>query len=1038
MRISELSIRRPVLATVMSLLIVVAGTASFFALPVREYPDVDNPLVSISTVYLGASPETVEASVTEPIERVLNGIEGIRSIESTSAFGVSAINVEFEAGRDIDVAATDVSGAVQRALGRLPGRAERPVVRKSGANSRPIIWLNVNGDDYSPVDLTDIADRIVRTPLQLLPGVSRAIIGGERRYAMRVWLDPARMAARGVDALDVRRAIEESNLQLPAGEIEAAARKFTVRADAQIADPAGFESIVIREEGEVPVRIRDVGSVELGSESYQTITRFSRKDVVGVGIVRQSRANELAVSEAVRAALPEIRRALPEGVNLSLAVDFTIFVREAMREVTKTLAIAFAVVVLVSLVFLHSPTSTAIISVAVPVSLVGTFAALGALGFSINILTLLALVLSIGLLVDDAIVMMENAYRRQELGEPRLLAAVNGAREVGFPVIATTVAVVAVLIPLSMMTGDTGRLFREFAITMAVAVSISTFVALTVVPMLCSRYLRVQARPGALSRAIDGGLGGLIGLYGRSLAFCLRHRMSVGVLLVSIVIATGLLFRGIPRTFLPIEDRGRVFTVLRAPEGSTAAYTRRALMQVEERLAAVPEVAGFFAAIGLGFGAAGNSASGMVFTRLTHWDEREVKQQEIVGRLFREFLEIPEALVFAINPPSLSRRSTSDVDMVLKSSSASLDEFASLTQSLVARARELPGLVNIDTDLRLANPQLDIAFDRERAADIGVPIQAVAESIRLLLSQGPAGEFVLRNKQYDVVMALASPFRSVPEQLGEVHVRSREGAMVPLAGLIEALPRVGPTALNHFALQRSARLTANLAPGATLGSALERLQAIVDEELPSGFSTSLAGTSREFIESSGQIYATFGIALMIIYLILAAQFESFLHPLTVMFSVPLACLGALAALEATGNTLNLYSQIGIILLIGLVTKNAILLVDFANQERARGSELLPALGAAGRIRFRPILMTSATSIAGAMPLVLASSAGAESRQTIGIAVVGGLLFSTLFTLIVIPVVHYALIRVAERMGWNTIPPRVELEPLDAAAGSAGR
>jgi multidrug efflux pump len=1001
---------------------------------VREYPDVDNPLVSVSTVYPGASPETVEATITEPLERVLNGLDGIHSIESSSAASVSAITLEFKAGRDVDLAATDVSNAVQRALGRLPQGAERPVVRKAGANSRPIIWLNVKGEGFSPVDLTDIADRLVRTPLQLLPGVSRAIVGGERRYAMRVWLDPARMAAHRVDALDVRRAIEDSNLQLPAGEIEAASRKFTINADAQVDDPTEFEMIPIREDGDVPVRIRDVGWVELGSENYQAITRFKREDVVGVGIVRQSRANELEVSNAVRAALPEVERAIPEGAELMLAVDFTIFVREALREVSKTLAIAFAVVMLVSLGFLHSPTSTAITAVAIPISVVGTFGALLALGFSINILTLLALVLSIGLLVDDAIVVMENCYRRQELGEPRRLAALNGAKEVGFPVIATTAAVVAVLIPLSLMTGDTGRLFREFALSMAVAVCISTFVALTAVPMLCSRYLRVHPDPGGIGGQIDRGLRGLTGLYESTLAFCLRHRAGVAVLLLTIFLATAGVFLEIPSTFLPIEDRGRMITVIRAPEGATSAYTRQALMQVEEGLSATPEVEGFFAAVGMGFGRPGNSADGIVFTRLSHWDERELKQQEIVGRLFHEFRKIPEAQVFAINPPSLSRRSRSDLELVLKSSSASLDEFAAATQSILGRVRELPELSNADSDLRLANPQLDILFDRNRAADVGVPIRAVSESLRLLLSQGAADEFVLRNQQYDVVMALESPFRSVPEHLGEVHVRGSGGAMVPLSGLIEAVPRVGPTSLNHFDLQRSAKITANLAEGGTLGRALERVRAIVEEELPRGFTMSFTGTSREFLESSAQIYLTFAIALAIIYLVLAAQFESFLHPVTVMFSVPLASLGALLALLWTGNTLNLYSQIGLILLIGLVTKNSILLVDFANQERARGSPLLPALLAAGRIRFRPILMTSVTSIFGAMPLVLASSAGAESRQAIGIAVVGGLVFSTFFTLVVIPVVHFALIRAAERIGWNTIPPLVELEPVTPGEG----
>jgi multidrug efflux pump len=898
------------------------------------------------------------------------------------------------------------------------------------------MWINVEGADYSPVDLTDVADRIIRTPLQLLPGVSRAIVGGERRYAMRIWLDPVRMAARQVDALDIRRAIEESNLQLPAGELEAAARKFTINADAQIEEPAGFEEIVIREEGDVPVRIRDVGWVELGSEDYQEITRFTRKDVVGVGIVRQSQANELAVSRAVRAKLPEVRRSLPEGADLGVAVDFTIFVREALREVAKTLAIVFAIVVLVNLAFLHSPRTTAITAVAIPVSLVGTFAALQALGFSINLLTLLALLLSIGLLVDDAIVVLENVYRRQELGEPPRLAAFNGSKEVGFPVIATTAAVVAVLVPLSLMTGDTGRLFREFAITLAVAVSISTFVALTVVPMLCSRFLKVRSDLHPISRGIEGTLVGTRNLYQRLLGASLAHRASIGVLLLAILLGSVLLYRTIPSTFLPIEDRGRIFTVIRAPEGSTSAYTRKALMQVEEALAAIPEVEGFFAVISPRWGGSVNSALGYVFTRLGHWDERDVKQQEIVGRLFREYWQIPEALVFAINPPSLIRRSVSDVEMVLKSPLASLDEFATLTQRILPRVRELPDLVNVDSDLRLDNPQLDISFDRERAADVGVPVASVAESLRLLVSQGAADEFILRDRQYDVVMALESPFRAVPDRLGEIHLRARDGSMVPLSSLIEAVPRIGPTALNHYDLQRSATVTANLAPGASLGRALRRVQEIVDEELPRGFSSGLSGTSREFVESAGQIYLTFAIALAVIYLVLAAQFESFLHPLTIMFSVPLASLGALLALKLTGNSLNLYSQIGVILLVGVVTKNSILLVDFANQERARGTELLEALRQAGKIRFRPILMTSFTSILGAMPLALATGAGAESRQAIGVAVVGGLFFSTLFTLVVIPVVHYALIRGAERMGWNTIPPLVELEPTSTAPGKS--
>jgi len=995
-RLSDVSIERPVLATVMSLLIVVAGATAWFALPVREYPDVDRPVVSVTTVHPGASPLTVEATVTEPLEQVLNGIEGIRSIQSTSAFGQSSIDVEFETGRDIDLASTDVSNAIQRGLGQLPEEAERPVVRKAGANSRPIMWISVLGEAYNPVDLTDLADRVVRTPLQLLPGVARVVIGGERRYAMRVWLDPSEMAARGVDALDVRRAIVESNLQLPAGEIEAETRKYTIEADALLADPRAYERIVIREDGDTPVRIEDVGRVELGSESYDTITRWSSEPIVGVGIVRQSRANEIAVTRAVRDALPTIRENLPQDVRLEVAVDNSIFVEASLAEVGKTLGIAFAIVVLVNLFFLRSKTTTSIAAVAIPIALVGTFAVMQVLGFSVNVLTLLALVLAIGLLVDDSIVVMENVYRRQERGEAPERAARNGSREVGFPVIATTVSVIAVLVPLSLMGGNTGRLFREFALSMAGAVAISTFVALSLVPSLCARFLAVQRKEGSVSRAIDGWLRAWNAGYERILAAALRRRVFSGLLLLATVAGTAGIFRALPDTFVPTEDRGVFFTLIRAPEGSTSAYTDHAMGDAEAAIAELPGVHGYFSAIGLGLGRAPSSALGSIFTRLVPWSEREVKQQELVQRLYPVFSAIPEALVFPLNPPSLGQRSVNDVEVVLKSSGTTLEE-------------------------------LDIVFDRERAADVGVPVAGVAESLRLLVSQNAADEFVLRNKQYDVITALAAGFRSVPEQLGDVHVRAASGRMVPLASLIEPRPGIGPATLNHYDLERSASLTGSLAEGATLGRVLGEVRRIAAEEAPRGFSVALAGISREFVEASGTVYLTFAIALLVIYLVLAAQFESFVHPVTILLSVPLASFGALLSLYATGNTMNLYSQIGLVLLLGLVTKNSILLVDFANQARARSLDHLDALREAGKVRFRPILMTSVTSILGAMPLALATGAGAESRRPIGAAVVGGLLFSTAFTLVVIPVVHYGVTRAAERLGLRTIPPALEME-----------
>jgi multidrug efflux pump len=1035
MILSDVSIGRPVLATVMSLLIVLAGVAAYQALPVREYPDVDPPVVSVSTVYVGASPQTVEATVTEPIEQRLNGIEGIRNITSISAFGGSTITLEFLPGRDLDAAATDVANAVQQALDRLPVDIERPVVAKAGADSRPIMWLVLHSDRFSDVDLTDIAERYVKTPLQILPGVATIYIGGQRRYAMRIWLDPARMAAHQVDPADVRRTILENNLQLPAGEIEASTRKFVVLADAQIADPKAYEHLVIRRDGDHTVRLRDVGWVELGSENYNTVTRFNRQPVISVGVVRQSRANELELAAAVRAALPGIRAALPKGIALQVGTDRVRFVKASLREVWRTLALVFLVVVLVNLVFLRSVATTIIPSLAIPTSLVGTFAVMLVLGFSINVLTLLALVLAIGMLVDDAIVVMENVYRRQEHGEPRLLAALRGSREVAFPVIATTVALVAVLVPLSFMTGTTGRLFREFSISMAASICISTFVALTLVPMMCAKYLHVTYRHGRVYNTLERFFVWLNRAYERGLAWALHHRTLVALFLVANVALSAALFTGLPHTLVPTEDRGQFITLIRAPQGSTLAYTRQSLEQAERRIAAIPQAEAFFAAVGLASGGSRNTTDGFVYTRLTHWDRRRVKQQEIVASLLPDFGAIPTALVFPLNLPSLGQRSLNDIELIVKNASADLEEFGRVRDALVERMGRIPGLVNVDSDLRLDNPQLDVVFDREQAADLGIPIASVAQTLQILMSQGRTNDFILRNKQYDVILSLAAPFRSVPEQIGDVAVRAADGSMVHLDSLVHMRRTVAPAALNHYDLERSVTISASLAPGADLGGALARVQAAAREILPAGFTTDLGGSAREYAESAAEIYVTFALALLFIYLVLAAQFENFLHPLTILLSVPLALFGALATLAVTGHTINLYSQIGIILLVGLVTKNAILLVDYANQARARGVELLRAVAEAGRTRFRPILMTSATTIIGAVPLVLMTGAGAESRAAIGATVVGGMVFSTAFTLLAVPVVYVGLARLGEGLGIGMIPPLIELA-YDDAGGAA--
>ncbi len=1030
MILSDLCITRPVLATVMSLLIVLAGIAAFLRIPVREYPDIDNPVVSITTTYVGASPTTVESTITEPIEQSLNGVEGVRNITSISAFSRSSITVEFVAGRNIDLAVTDVSNAIQRAFDDIPEEAERPIVAKSGANTFPILWIGLQSEEYTTEDLTDIVDRLVKPPLQILPGVAEVFLGG-RKYAMRIWLDPAKMALHRVDPADVRRTIIENNLQVPAGEVEGSTRKFTVLADAQIDDPSVYEDLIIREDGETRVRIKDIGWAELGSENYNIITRLNGRPTVGAGIVRQSRSNQLEVSEAVHRALPAIRAALPEGIDLRVAVDSTIFVRASLKEVWFTLGVVFALVVVVNLVFLRSTAATIIASIAIPVSLIGTFAIMLAFGFSVNVLTLLALVLAIGLLVDDSIVVMENVYRRQELGESRQLSVRRGSREVGFPVIATTISLVAVLIPLSLLTGNLGRLFREFALTMAASVLISTFVALTLVPMLCAQFLAVTSVHGRLYRVIESFFAGLNRGYDRALNWALHHRKSTGLLLLATMGFGLFLLHALPSTLVPVEDRGRIMTIIKAPQGSTLAYTTQTLERVEKRIQQIPEAEAFFEAVGLSIGGPPSTSDGIVFTRLTDWEERSVKQQTIVAQLFPEFFSMTGALVFPINPPSLNQRSLNDLEFILKNASATQEEFTQTVNTLLDRVRQVPSLINVDSDLRLDNPQLDVVFDRDRAADLGVPVSSVAQSLQLLLSQAKIDEFIMRSKQYDVITALASRYRSLPEQIGQIYVRSRTGAMVPLSGLVHVAPSIAPARLNRYDLQRSATITGSLAPGATLGAMLTNVQHIAREVLPLGFTTALGGSAREFAESSAEMYIIFLIALAFIYLVLSAQFENFFHALTILGGVPLALFGALFILFATGHTLNLYSQIGIILLVGLVTKNSILLVDCANQARARGSDLLAAVREAGRSRLRPILMTSATSILGALPLALATGAGAESRRPIGAAVVGGLTFSTAFTLLVIPVVYLFVTSLGERLGINMIPPAVKLTEDEA-------
>lgn len=1011
MIISDLSIKRPVLATVINLLIVIVGIAAMTGLAVREYPDIETPVVSITTTYLGASPETIESTITEPLEQALNGIKDIRSIRSISSNGASTINVEFHTSRDIDDAANDVNNVIQSALGKIPQAADKPIIAKATANSQALMWtvLTDKKKKYTPELLSDIADRQVKTPLQILPGVGSVLIGGQRKYAMRIWLDPRKMSAKNVSPDEIREVILDNNLQLPAGQIKGQTRQFNVLADGQISDPKIFESLIVKEENGNIVRIKDIGTVELGSTNYDTIVRFNGEPVVGVGVVKQSKANELKVAEEVKKALPGIRKSLPKDIELVIAVDNSRFVKASLHEVLNSLLFAFILVIFVTLVFLKSKTATIIASLSIPVSIIGTFAAMKVLDFSTNVLTLLGLVLAIGLVVDDAIVVLENIFRRQELGENKVEAAFKGSSEIAFPVIATTVALIAVFIPLSTLTGSVGRQFKEFALTVASSVAISGIVALTLIPALCSKLLQHKnhdKEKGLIDKFIDWLNHG----YSKNLNWSVKNRGIIILFLIANILASAVLIYTSPKTSTPIEDRGLIVTVVKSPQGSTSAYTNRTQVQVEKEVTMIKEVEVYFSAIGLSVGGPANPSNGLVFSRLVDWSKRHIKQQDIVSQLFPKFMKLPGALVFPINPPSLGGSSLSkDVEIVIKSS-ANIEKITQVTNSILEKTKQVPGLINIDSDLLISNPQLNIVFNREKASDLGVSVADISMSLQVLLSEGKTNDFILGNKQYDVITALYPKYKSIPDNIKEIYLRTKYGSLVSLDSLVDIKPVVAPSQINHYDLQRSVTITASLLPGFSLGTALDQVSKIVKEELKDGFTYTYSGVSREFAESSASLYLTFALSIIFIYLVLAGLFESFIHPFTILLSVPLALLGSLLALYITHQTLNLYSAIGIILLVGLVTKNAILIVEMANQFRGDGEEIINAVIHASQIRFRPILMTSLAMILGSIPLALAHGAGAESRIAMGIAIVGGLAFSTIFTLFVIPVVYIIISR----------------------------
>ena len=1011
MKLSHVSIQRPVFASVMSFTILLFGIISFIRLPVREYPDIDPPIISVVTFYRGASPSVVETEITNVLEEQFATLEGVKTMTSSSREQGSVITIEFELERNVDEAANDVRDRVSRVRSNMPREIDDPVVSKVDANAQAIVWLALSSDRHSGLELTDIADRVLKERIQRLPGVGSVIIGGERRYAMRVWLDPLRMAAHGLTTQDVEDAIRRENAEIPGGRVEGAEREFSVRTRGELSTPEEFGAVIVSQSQDNLVRLRDVAEVTVGAEDERTVARYNGQPAVGLGIVKQSKASTVDVAAEVRSALQELTGLLPAGMRLDVAYDSSTFINESIAEVRETLIIAMCLVVLVVFAFLKSLRATTIPTVAIPISIIGAFAAAYFAGFTINILTLLALVLAIGIVVDDAIVVLENVYRHMEMGKSRWQAAFDGSKEIGFAVVATTISLVAVFVPLAFLTGSVGRLFNEFGVSLAVAILISGFVALTLTPMLCSRMLKPLHGTGTgwASRTFDAFFEFLNNAYDRILRIALRHRSLMIFLAVATVVLSFVLFKySLPRELVPVEDRSIGFGIVIAPEGATLDYTDRYMKGIEKRLLALPERRGLFTAIGLGFGGPGRVTNGILFLALKPRGERDKSQQQIVQELFPQLLSIPGVLAFVINPPSLGGRfNSSPVEYVLQADS--YDELNQAVGAMMGEASKLGYLINLDSDLRLNKPQLDLTIDRERASGMGASLTDIGTTLETFLGGRVVTNFKRGTKQYDVILQMKPSARATPDAIREIYIRGT-GGLVQLANVVKIDETLAPKELNHYNRVRSATITANYVPGATLGQALDDLDRIAAEKLPAGIKHEYAGQSLEFKSSSQSLLLMFGLAVLFIYLVLAAQFESWLHPLTILFSVPLAVFGALLTLYIFGQSLNIYSEIGLIMLIGLVTKNAILIVEFSNQLRERGESVFDAVVQAATIRLRPILMTSFSTIFGVLPIAIGLGAGAESRRPLGLAVVGGMFFSTFLTLVLVPVLYTLLAR----------------------------
>jgi len=984
----------------MSFLLVLVGLVSFNQLSVREYPRIDEPLVTVNTRLQGASSEVIESQVTKPLEDSIAGIDGVDILTSVSRTESSQITVRFKLSKDPDTAAAEVRDRVARVRGRLPTATDESVISKVEADATPTIWLAFTSETMGVLELTEIINRVVKPRLQTVPGVADVQLGGDRRYAMRVWLDPDKLASYRLTVQDVEEALRRQNLEVPAGRIESRMREFSVTARTDLNTVAQFNEIAVKASGNYTVRLRDVARVEEAAASERSRVRLNGVPSVSTGIIRNATANPLDVANGVRALMPAIQRDLPASVTVVQANDLSVFIDRSIKAVYTTVIEAVVLVALVVFVFLRTARASIIPLITIPVSLIGAFILVAAAGFTINTLVMLAMVLAIGLVVDDAIVVLENIYRHIEEGMEPFQAAIKGVREISFAVIAMTLTLAAVFAPLAFTPGRTGRLFGEFALTLAGAVLVSGFVALTLTPMMCSQLLRHNPKPGWFDRTMESGLLRMTRGYTAALRWTLGQRWLVVLVMLASAAGSWWLFSTAKSELSPMEDRGVISMPIRAPDGATLEYTARYLDAIEGITSQYAEIDRRFMFIG---GGQVSSAFGVL--RTVDWADRSISTPELARKMVPQLTSLPGVSVFPITPPSLGQGFRSrPVEYVIVSSD-SYENMARYAQRIVGEMQKNPDLLQPDIDLQMNKPEVFIDVDRNRAADMGVSVDAVARTVETMLGGRAVTRYKRESDQYDVLVQLSSEGRATPEDIEKLFVRGRGDTMVPLSSLVKVREAVSPRELNHFNQRRSVTITANLGPGLALGDALSFMDRAAAGILPAGYATELNGVSREFRASEGALGIVFVLALLFIFLVLAAQFESFIDPFVILLSVPLSMVGALAALQLSGGTLNVFSQIGLITLVGLITKHGILIVEFSNKLRQQGVETMEAVIRASSMRLRPILMTTGAMVLGAVPLALASGAGAESRQQIGWVIVGGMSVGTLLTIFVVPTIY---------------------------------